>query len=80
MSDKKKGIQEGDPIWIESILSKKEYAETSKKFPSTFTKGYEPPMFFKSEFEWRYRMGSSLSLDEIKNINSNIDYLLKKVS
>lgn len=67
-------IQEGKKIYVESLMSAKEYLTASKTFPSTYN-STQPTILFESEFYWRKGMGASLSPVEIKNINDNLDYL-----
>lgn len=75
--DKPKGLEEGPKIWIESLLSPQEWKECKKIHPKTY-KLNGPPFFFKSDYEWRHKMGASLDAEKIRNIIGNIDYLLKK--
>jgi len=46
-------MKEGKPIWVESLLTDKEYAEMAKKYPSTYTKGPKKVQEFECEFKWR---------------------------
>lgn len=57
MSDtqKPKGIKEGPPIWVESLMNAKEYKEAHKLYPNTVLKS-EPPSFdadFYKGGKWR---------------------------
>lgn len=70
--------QEGEKIYVESLMSDKEYRETAQKFPQLFRRNTPYP-FFECETKWRYRMGGSFNEDEIKVINSRLNELLKKV-
>lgn len=82
MSEKRKGIEEGPPIWVESVLSPEEYSEAAKKYPSVFTNGSKATQYSPNHHKggkWRNGMGANLKEEEIKNINHNIDYLLSKV-
>lgn len=83
MSEKKpKGLEEGPPIWVETLMTKQEWDERRKKYPTSTRK--EPPQFFKSDYEWRWNMGKPLSADQIMLANSNIErlreYRLKKMA
>jgi DNA polymerase III alpha subunit (gram-positive type) len=75
MSEKKSTV--GDPIWVESIMSDKDYKEMSHKFPNTYKSGNKTAMF-ECDFKWRYGMGYSLSDEEIKIITNRFDFILKK--
>ena len=77
----KKGIKEGPPIWVESIMNPAEYKESHKKFPSTTLTSMAPPYEenYHSGGKWRAGMGGNLYPHEIRNINGNIDYLIKNV-
>jgi hypothetical protein len=78
----KKGIEEGPPIWVESALSKEEYTQSHKRYPSTVTSP-SAPLYDVKRYKggkWRANMGGSLSSSEITNINKNIDYLLENVT
>ena len=72
----KKGIKEGPPIWVETLLSSEEWKQNTVNYPSTCHLK-TAPMFFKSDFEWRYRMGKNLDEKEVLNVNNNIEYLMK---
>lgn len=71
-------MEQGDRIWIESLLNDKEYAEQAKVYSATYTNGNKPPAMFPCEFKWRQRMGGSLLPDEIKIINKRFDEILNK--
>lgn len=65
---KKQGIEEGPPIWVESCLSPKEYKEAAKRYPNTFKKGDTAPAYDPSFYKggrWRYRMGDGYSPEEL---------------
>lgn len=72
-----KGIQEGPPIWIESILSNEEWKKRLKTYPNT-SHLKEKPQFFKSDYEWRWGMGASLPKETIDLFIRRIDDVLKK--
>lgn len=74
-------LEEGPPIWVESCMTAQEHREAHKKYPNTVTRR-EPVLYNPSYHKggkWRNGMGYVLSAEEIKNINGNIDYLLKNV-
>jgi hypothetical protein len=71
-------LQEGKPIWNETLLTLHEWKENMKKYPETCHLK-EPPQFFKSEYEWRWRMGAGLSSEEIRLIGERLDDWRKKV-
>jgi hypothetical protein len=68
-------MKEGEKIYVESVMTDEEYAETGKKFKHSTKK----PPYFKSEFDWRWRMGGGLTPFEIKLIGERLDILLKTV-
>lgn len=72
-------MKEGEPIWVESLLSDKEYVETAKKYPNTFPKGNKKVAFFECEVKWRWGMGANVSAEEIKRVNSRLDEMRKLV-
>lgn len=79
MSDKKaEGIKEGAPIWVESLLSSEEWVASRKQHPNTHHLK-DKPTFFKSEYEWRWRMGAGIPEDERNLINKRLDDMRKKV-
>jgi len=54
MSEKKKGLQEGGPIWVESLMTRDEWKERYKKYPTSTVP--EPPVFdakFYKGGKWR---------------------------
>lgn len=75
----RKGIKEGPPIWVESLMTPEEWKQSVIKYPATCHLK-NPPMFFKSDMEWRWHMGKGLEQWEINNINNNIDFLMTNVS
>lgn len=77
-NDQTKKSTVGDPIWIESLLTRSEWKHMRKKFPSVFSTP-EPPEMFEGDFKWRAGMGAFLKKEEIENINGNIDYLLTMI-
>jgi len=70
-------IQEGKPIWVESLMTPAEIKEYAKKH-STCQASRNGETFpeFECEFKWRKGMGSRLSSEEMKFINSRIDAVL----
>jgi hypothetical protein len=76
---KAKGIEEGPPIWVESVLSNEDWKDTYKKYPNTHNLK-EKPAFFKSDYEWRYRMGAGIPQDQIDLITKRFDTMLKMVN
>lgn len=71
-------VQEGKRIWNESLMTLQEWKQCCKDYPQT-SHLPKPPDFFKSEYEWRWRMGAGLTSEEIQLINSRLDEWLKKV-
>jgi hypothetical protein len=80
MSDQKKGIQEGPPIWVESLMNATEWKENYKKYPANEIKELVTfdPSYHKGG-KWRAGMGAKLSSQEVDLINKRIDEILKKV-
>ena len=64
--------KEGKPIWVESTLSDKEYKECARLYPNTYTNGTTAPAMFDCEFKWRYRMGSSMTPQELDIFNKRL--------
>jgi hypothetical protein len=71
-------IKEGPEIWVETVLTAGEWKDNLKKYPNTCNVK-EPRQFFKSDYEWRWRMGGKLTSDEIRLINKRFDEWLKTV-
>lgn len=78
MSDKEVKSKVGEPIWVESLLNDSDYAECAKRYPNTYVKGSKKVQFFKSDYEWRWRMGGNVTAEEIKKNNKWYDMLLKE--
>lgn len=70
----------GEPMYVESLLTPIEWHERMRKYPNTsnafITRVNKNAT---NSFRWRFGMGKTLSSSEIANINSGLDYLLKKV-
>lgn len=79
---KVKSLEEGPPLYIESLLSLTEYAECSRKYPNTYKHSRPRTLdkFKEGEFKCRYRMGLSPTQEEIESINYNLDYLRTKLN
>lgn len=71
-------LKEGPAIWVESCLTEQEYKEQKKKYPKTCHKR-KLKEFFKSDYEWRWQMGTVLNLEQIQKINNNLDYIKRQV-
>lgn len=67
-------IIEGPKIWVESLLSPKEWAETAAKFPKMFHRK-KPYPEFECEYKWRKGMGSVVPKDERDRVNAGIEKL-----
>lgn len=79
MSEQEKKTTLGEPMYVESLMTPQEWKDNMMRYPST------SHLFFSrmnkgktNSFKWRFGMGGGLSPTEIANINSNLDYLLKK--
>lgn len=71
----------GEPMYVESLMTKEEWNERMRKFPKTSSNDWNSAHRPKpNSFKWRFGMGKTLSPEEIKNTISNLDYLLKKAS
>lgn len=86
MSDKQSGIREGDPIYIESLLSYAEWRARMKKYPNTSHLD-KPRVIYdfkvmgndgQPNMKWRYQMGNNLAPGEIHTINLAIIKLQKE--
>lgn len=78
MSDQQTTL--GEPMYVESLLSPVEWHQRMQKYPGTSHQYMSRVNKYKTNsFKWRFGMGKTLSSAEIANINSNLDYLLKKV-
>lgn len=72
-------LQEGKPIWVESLMTPVELKEYAKKYSTCqATRNGETFPEFECEFKWRKGMGANLSAEEINLINSRIDSILRK--
>lgn len=72
-------LQEGKPIWVESLMSPDEIKEYAKKYSTCqASKNGETFPEFDCEFKWRKGMGQPLSKEEIELVNSRLDAVLKK--
>lgn len=69
-------MKEGKPIWVESLLTKQEWKECKRKYPSSYNLP-EPPPEFECDFKWRKNMGGYLTPEQIENINTGIDKLME---
>jgi len=67
-------IKEGPRIYIESLLTAQEYKDCAKKYPNTYNTTF-PAAYFKSEMDWRYRMGAQMTEAEIETLNDNLEVL-----
>ena len=80
MSDKQSGIREGDPIFVESLLSYAEWRARMKKYPNTSNLAQPREVFdFKpGNMKWRHQMGNTLAPGEIHTINLALIKLRKE--
>jgi len=83
MSDQKQEQQStlGKPMYVESLMTPAEWLDCRGKY-STYNYNIHYITSHQSKpnpFKWRYGMGRTLNPTEIENINSNLDYLLKRV-
>lgn len=72
---KPKGIEEGPPMWVESLMTFEEWKE-QRQIRKTYSRKPLPPDPSKYEVFWRRGMGAFLKKEEIDNINHNINCLL----
>jgi hypothetical protein len=72
----KKQSTEGDPMFVESLMTVQEWRERMRKYKTSLS--YEEGHKLKPNlFKWRYRMGQGFPLSEIKLFNERLDTLLK---
>lgn len=72
-----KKIEEGPPIYMESLMTLKEWKERMRLHPNT-SHEKEPRSlveFKAGEFKCRYRMGLSPTTEEATSINDNLAYI-----
>lgn len=69
-------MEEGKPIWIESLLTPKEYGEMAKLYPKSYTSGKKPVQEFECDFKWRKDMGAVMAVDRREKMNNNLDYIM----
>jgi hypothetical protein len=67
-------IEEGPPIWVESLLKPDEYKILSKRFST-----YNPPMYKIKGHQSKWR-NCDLTKEEQKEVNQFIDYLKNTVA
>lgn len=79
MSEQKKST-EGEPMYVESLMSPQEWQLRMMTYPSTSQAFFTRVNRNKTNsFKWRFGMGNTLSSTEIGNINNNLDYLRTKL-
>ncbi len=76
MADQVPRIKEGPRIYIESVLTGKEYRECAHKYPNTYQSAV-PASYFPSEYPWRYKMGTQMTPEDIKQANDKLAELYK---
>lgn len=72
-------LQEGKPIWVESLMTPSEWYKRHKEYPTT-SRLLEPPLEFNGDFKWRKGMGAGLSEVEIEVINERLKAVRKLVN
>lgn len=76
---KPKGIEEGPPIFIESLMDIRDWIDRLHEYPNTshekMPRGLEH--FKENLMKWRWRMGGYLTTQEIKHINTELETLIK---
>lgn len=71
-----KRIEEGPPIYIESLLSSQEIKERCRVYATShMTELRTLAHFTPGLMKWRYKMGANLSAEEIVIINKRIEQL-----
>lgn len=74
-----KRIQEGPAIYVESLMTAKEVKERCKLYGSSTKSELRSLAEFEvGEMKWRYRMGESVTEEEIKIINARIEEVMRK--
>lgn len=78
---KVKGIEEGPPIYMESLLNAGDYFTCSNIYKGTYRHRAHRTLseFALGLFKCRYRMGGGLTTEEITHINKEIDELREKL-
>jgi hypothetical protein len=69
-------MEQGEKIYIESLMTDEEWRQRVRNYPKTSILAMKPS-FFDSEFKWRYKMGPSLTKQEIETFNKGIEELRK---
>lgn len=74
---KKKKSTEGPPIWVESLMTREEWKENVRKFPTTCH--IPEPVEYNPNYhkggKWRDRMGRGYTPEEIIKMNKTMDNL-----
>jgi hypothetical protein len=76
MSDQKKRLEEGPPIWVESTMTREEWKARYKKYPTSTQP--EPTQYDPSYHKggkWRDRMGAGYTNEEIVSMCKALDNL-----
>lgn len=77
MSNEQKRIQEGPPIWVESLMTPEEWKARYKMWVSSSTHKevvqYDPN--YHKGGKWRAGMGEGFTIAEIQEYNRKIDQL-----
>jgi hypothetical protein len=69
----------GEPMYIETLLTDSEWSQCKNKY-TTYAFDFADVNKFKTNlFKWRFKMGSLLTPQEIKLINTRIDMIKQKV-
>lgn len=77
MEEKKTTI--GEPMHVESLMTREEWNERMRNFPGTSRLSLDDVNRYKTNsFKWRFGMGKPLSEQEIDNIYRNLDYIKRK--
>lgn len=77
MSNEIKSTQDRLPVWVESLLSPEDYRQSHKLYPTTVLSSDAPsynPTYHKGG-RWRFRMGKTLSKEEIDLANRELEKL-----
>lgn len=69
----------GEAIYVESLLSDKDYSEMSRQYPNTYVKGSKKVVEFDCDFKWRKGMGAPIPIEERNLVNARLDEMRKLI-
>lgn len=72
MSDQKKRIEEGPPIWVESIMTPEEWKARFKTWSGTHREVIQYDSNYHKGGKWRAGMGKGFTPEEIADFNKKL--------